>query len=230
MLSIPGMHTGARLAVLSCLVWVTVTAAEPTPVPPSISPEVTALAASQAKITTLIGDFRWLTGTVDGSGEVRERLGDFAVIRGKDGARNQYNVKLAAADGSDMHRWCSDGTDTFEIEQLVQDDPPQRRKLKPGAQDVELDRVVACVLLDLTTLSRDFTITLATVDGVRSLTFLPLGALKEELTRIVVTLDGDDPKEVVIDDARNTRIRLVIQHLVKDKELPAILFRPIPKD
>ncbi len=227
---IPIMYMRARLAVLSCCVWVMVNAAEVVP-GATVSPAIVALAATQATFENLSGDFRWLTGTVDGSGEVREKIGTFAVQRGVAGAANKYNIKMSDADFSDMHRWCSDGVDRWEIEQIIIDEPPTKRLLKPGAQDLDLDRVVACVLLDLPRLTRDFTITLETAaNGVRSLVFMPLGQLKEQLARIVVILDGDDPKEVIVDDARNTRLRLVMLSLLKNQKMNETIFRPAPKN
>ena len=71
------MYMRARLAALSCCIWVMVNAAEVVPgaavAQPPVSPEIVALAATQATIENLSGDFRWLTGTVDGSGEVLVR-------------------------------------------------------------------------------------------------------------------------------------------------------------
>ena len=196
-----------------------------------VSPEVAALAAAQSLAMTLSGDFRWLTETVDGSGEIRERVGFFAIVRGKDGAPNKYNVRMSQKDNSDIHRWCSDGIGQWEVEQVVEDEPPTIRALKPGMQDMDLDRIIACVLLDLPRLTRDFSVTIEPLAKTRALIITPLTpAVKEQMTRMVVVLDGNDPHEVIIDDAHNVRIRLVLQKLVKDKELPEAMFCPFPKD
>jgi len=228
------MRIHARLAALSFCAWMTIGAAEvvtPTPPAAQVSPEVAALAAVQGAVMTLSGDFRWLTETVDGSGEIREKVGFFAIVRGKNGTPTKYNVRIAQKDNSDIHRWCSDGVGQWEIEQVVEDEPPTIRALKPGMQDLDLDRIVACVLLDLPRLTRDFSVTIEPLEKTRALIITPLTpAVKEQMTRMVVVLDGNDPHEVIIDDAHNVRIRLVIQKLVKDKELPEGMFCPIPKD
>ena len=234
------MRIHARLAALSFCAWMTISGAEaltpalspsPAPSPAQVSPEVEALAAAQSLVMTLSGDFRWLTETVDGSGEIRERVGFFAIVRGKDGARNKYNVRMSQKDNSDIHRWCSDGIGQWEVEQVVEDEPPTIRALKPGMQDMDLDRIIACVLLDLPRLTRDFSVAIEPFEKNRALIITPLTpAVKEQMTRMVVVLDGNDPHEVIIDDAHNVRIRLVLQKLVKDKELPEAMFCPIPKD
>ena len=208
----------------------------PTPVsssPPSpvqISPEVAALATVQSTIMSLSGAFRWLTETVDGSGEIREKIGIFAIVRGKDGGPTKYNVRISQKDNSDIHRWCSDGVGQWEVEQVVEDEQPNIRDLKPGRHDMDLDRIIACVLLDLPRLTRDFSAVIETHEKVRALIFTPLTpAVKEQMSRIAVVLDGDDPHEVIIDDPHNVRVRLILQKLDKNKELPEAMFCPVPK-
>jgi hypothetical protein len=222
------MRSGARLAVLSLGLWVSVTAAEAVLPPPStLSPEIAALAAVQGTVTTLSGDFTWMTE--NSSGGIHEKVGIFALQRGVAGAASKYNVRIAEADGSDVHRWCSDGIQQWEIEQLVEDEPPTQRLVKPGTQDLNLDRIVACILLDVPRLSREFAMTLETTAAGRTLLFLPASAeLKEQLTRIAVLLKGDEPREVLIEDARNARIRLVITRLVTNQPLAAAFFNPVP--
>lgn len=189
------------------------------------------MAEVQSAVMSLSGDFRWLTETADGSGEIREKVGIFAIVRGKDGAPTKYNVRISQKDNSDIHRWCSDGVGQWEIEQVVEDEPYTTRELKPGRQDMDLNRIIACVLLDLPRLTQDFSAAIETHDKVRTLILTPLTpAVKEQMTRMVVVLDGNDPHEVIIDDAHNVRIRLMLQKLVKDKELPETMFCPFPKD
>lgn len=219
------MGIRARLAALLLVLGAGVPATE-VPVPA----EVQALADAQATIASLAGTFRWFTGTVDGSGEVRERMGEFHVVRRPGGAPSKYNVKLTDLDGADLHRWCSDGVKSFAIEQPIPEERPTVRELKPGAQDLDLDRIVACVLLDMPALTRDFAIQLVERDGVRRLVFVPATAeLRQELVQVVVTLDGNEPREVLMDDPKGTRIRLLIKELAKDKEWPELLFNPVPK-
>lgn len=222
------MGIRARLAALLLSLIATLPAAE---VPaPGVPADVQALADAQARVTSLAGTFRWLTGTVDGSGEVRERIGEFHVVRRPGGAPSKYNVKLTDPDGADVHRWCSDGVERWAIEQPIPGEEPTRRRMKPGAQDLDLDRIVACVLLDLPALTRDFAIRLEEREGIRRLVFTPSTAeLRQELVQVVVTMDGDDPREVLMDDPKGTRIRLVIKELAKDKEWPELLFNPVPK-
>ena len=231
---IPAMRIHARLAALSLCAWMTIGAAEvlttPASNPVQVSPEVTALAEVQSAVMSLSGDFRWLTETVDGSGEIREKIGIFAIVRGKDGAPTKYNVRISQKDNSDIHRWCSDGVGQWEIEQVVEDEQPTMRELKPGRQDLDLNRIIACVLLDLPRLTQDFSAVIETRGKVRALILTPLTpAVKEQMSRIAVVLDGNDPHEVIIDDPHNVRIRLILQKLDKNKELPEAMFSPVPK-
>ncbi len=222
------MRIGARLAVLSLSAWVTIGAAEPVVASmPPVSAEVAALAAAQSTVLTLSGDFRWLTE--NSSGDIHEKVGVFSLQRGQNGAPTKYNVRIAEADNSDVHRWCADGVGQWEIEQTVEDEPPTVRQVKPGMQDVDLNRVVACVLLDLPRLRQEFTIVLETTAAGRSLVFTPsTAALKEQLTRIVVILDGHEPHEVIIEDAHNARIRLVMKRLVTNQPVAEVFFNPLP--
>lgn len=228
------MRIGARLAVLSLSAWVTIGAVEPvapsTPPVDSVSPvsaEVAALAAAQGTVMTLSGDFRWLTENI--GGEIHEKVGIFALQRGQDGAPTKYNVRISEADNSDVHRWCANGVGQWEIEQTVEDEPPTVRQVRPGMQDLDLNRVVACVLLDLPRLRQEFTIVLETTAAGRSLVFTPsTAALQEQLTRIVVILDGHEPHEVIIEDAHNARIRLVMKHLVTNGPVVEAFFTPVP--
>ena len=192
--------------------------------------EVQALADAQAKTTSLAGTFRWFTGTVDGSGEVRERMGEFQVVRRPSGAPSKYNLKLTDLEGADVHRWCSDGVKSWAIEQPIPEELPTWRELRPGAHDLDLDRIVACVLMDMPVLTRDFSMRFSDREGIRRLVFTPLSAdLRQELVQVIVTLAGDDPREVLMDDTKGTRIRLVIKELAKDREWPDIVFSPLPK-
>ena len=206
-----------------------VTAAESVlPPPPALSPEVAALAAAQSTVTTMSGDFTWMTE--NSSGGIHEKVGIFALQRGIAEAPSKYNVRIAEADNSDVHRWCSDGIQQWEIEQMVEDEPPTLRVVKPGTQDLDLERIVACILLDVPRLSREFTMTLETTAAGRTLLFMPATAgLKEQLTRIAVLLKGDEPREVIIEDAHSARIRLVITRLVTNQPLAAAFFNPIPQ-
>ena len=186
-----------------------------------------ALATAQSTVMTLSGDFRWLTE--NGSGDIHEKVGVFSLQRGQNGAPTKYNVRISEADNSDVHRWCADGVGQWEIEQTVEDEPPTVRQVKPGMQDLDLNRVVACVLLDLPRLTPEFTIVLETTTAGRSLVFTPsTAALKEQLTRIVVILDGHEPREVIIEDAHNARIRLVMKRLVTNKPVAEAFFTPVP--
>jgi hypothetical protein len=222
------MHSGARLAVLFLGLWVGVTAAESLlPPPPEPGPEVAALAAAQSTVTTLSGDFTWMTE--NSSGGIQEKVGIFNLQRGIEGAPSKYNVKISEADHSDIHRWCSDGITHWAIEQMVEDEPPTVRVVKPGTQDLDLERIVACILLDVPRLSREFFMTLETTAAGRTLLFVPATAeLKEQLTRIAVLLKGDEPQEVIIEDAHSARIRLVITRLVANQPLAAVFFNPLP--
>lgn len=214
------MGIRARLAALLLVLGAGIAAAE-------APPEVQALADAQATVTSLAGNFRWFTGTVDGSGEVRERKGEFQVVRRPGGAPSKYNLKLTDLEGADVHRWCSDGVKSWAIEQPIPEELPTWRELKPGAHDLDLDRIVACVLMDMAVLTRDFAMQLSEREGVRRLVFTPLSAdLRQELVQVVVTLSGNDPREVLMDDAKGTRIRLVIKELARNEEFPDILFNP----
>ncbi len=236
--SIPHMRSGARLVViifLSALALMApaahvVQAAEAT-APATSDPQVAALAAARAKYVYLEGVFRWFTSTTDSSEAPRERQGDFAVVRGSAGKPTMYNVFTSDLDKGDVHRWCSDGVDRWQIEQAIEGEKPDVRRFKPGVPDLDRDRVVACVLLDLPVLSKDFTIVLK---GDR-LVFTPRDPVQSaDLATMTVVLAHGVPTEVIIDDTHNTRIRLVITKLTQLEAMPnplnELLFRPVPKN
>ena len=227
--SIPTMRIGARLLALVCLSAVGLGAQDVAPTP-GIDPQVTALAAARAKFVYLRGDFRWITSQIDGEGTPKERHGDFAVVRGKPGQPTMYNVYTSDLERGDVHRWCSDGVDRWAIEQAIQGEDPTVRKFKPGLTDVDRDRVVACVLLDLPVLNKEFSI-IRTGDR---MVFTPRDpALAGDLSSMTVVLSDGVPTEVIIDDTHNTRIKLVITKLDQLESVPTdlneLLFRPVPK-
>ena len=212
------MHIGARFAVSAWIVCLlTGWAAAEDPVPGvaaeqvAIPPALQALADAQAGNAVLSGTFRWLTGSADG-GEVREKRGDFTVARGSAGVPARYNLKVADPDGSDLHRWCFDGQRRVQVERTVPGEDPTISDGRAGAAQLDLDRIVACVLLDLPTLQQDFSFTVEPAgDGATRIVFTPTTlALREELSAIRVTLREGQPQEVQVDEARGTRIRLVI--------------------
>jgi hypothetical protein len=196
-----------------------------------IPADVQALADAHAGVTSMIGSFRWLTGAADGSGEPRERRGQFAVQRGAAGAKAQYNLRSESLTGDDLQRWCSDGTESWLIEQPVTEEPPTIKRMQQGAHDVDIERVVACVLLDLPRLAPDFAMRLESRAELRHLEFTPRTTeLREHLQRIVVILTAaGDPQEVLLDDAKGTRIRLLMQQVARNQPLDPWLFRPVPK-
>lgn len=240
--SIPVMRIGARLLALVCLSPVLLPVLSPVgagaglwaqdvaPVT-GIDPQVTALAGERAKFVYLRGDFRWFTSQIDGEGTPKERQGDFAVVRGKPGQPAMYNVFTSDLERGDVHRWCSDGIDRWAIEQAIEGEPPTIRQFKPGVADVDRDRVVACVLLDVPALSKEFSI----VRTGERLVFIPRDpALAGDLSSMTVVLAAGVPTEVIIDDTHNTRIKLVIKKLEQleavPKDLNELLFRPVTKE
>jgi hypothetical protein len=194
-----------------------------------IPPALQTLADAQAQTQILSGTFRWLTGTVDGSGEVREKTGEFSVARGTAGAPHRYNLKVSDPDGSDLHRWCFDGVRRAQVERTVTGEEPTVSDARPGSQELDLDRIVACVLLDLQALAKDFSFAVEDAAGSPRIVFTPLGApLNEELTAIRVTLLNGQPHEIQIDEVHGTRIRLVILRLERPETVDPGVFQAPP--
>ncbi len=232
--SIPNMRTGARLVGLILLLAAAVVGQEVAPPASAIDPQVAALAAARAKYVYVAGVFRWFTEDIDGANPPRERQGDFAVVRATGSSAAMYNVFTCDLQKADMHRWCSDGTTRWQIEQTIEGEAPSRRQFKPGIADVDRDRVVACVLLDLPTLSKEFTIVRTADHAGDRLVFTPRdAALAGDLAAMTVVLVDGVPTTVIIDDTHNTRIRLVITKLEQAEEVPKdlneLIFRPVPK-
>ena len=203
---------------------VALTAAE---MPPSneIPAAVTALAAQQATVTSLQGDFRWLTLPADG-GEARERRGTFQVMRATVGSAQRFNVTTSDLDGADILRWCSNGTNHWEIEQQVPEEQPTKRKLERGEQRLDLDRIVACLLVDLPTLQRDFFMSIP-ADEPRRILFVPRHEqLLRDLRQLEVVVVDNQPTSVDISEPDGSRIRLVITKLKRNESIPEICFDP----
>ena len=206
------MGSGARLAVVLLLVAGCGLAADvdgasaANPIPP----EVAVLAAAHARHASIHGTFRWLTH-VDPTAAPRERVGTFDLQRATATQPTRYSVRTAAPDETEIIRWWTDGHGRWQAEQAVSDDAVTVRPLKLGGNDVDLDRVVACVLLDLPTLARDFALAVVTREGAKRLEFSPTSpAMREQVAGLAVILAGEQPQEVIIDDVHGGRVRLVL--------------------
>ena len=212
----------AAVALAVCLGRMT---AEEVPPSEAVPAAVTALAAQQASVTSLRGAFRWLTLPADGR-ETRERRGTFQVVRETAVSAQRFNVTTSDLDGADVHRWCSNGSERWEIEQQVPEEEPTKRKLERGAQQIDLDRIVACLLFDLPTLQRDF-IMIIPADEPRRILFVPRDeGLQRDLRQLEVVVVDDQPTAVVISEPSGSRIRLVITELKRNESIPEIYFNP----
>ncbi len=221
---IPAMGNGARLAAVAMLgLWLL-----SGPLAASEAPTaVRDLAQARAPINAVKARFRWFTEPSDGIGAARERRGELAAIRASADRRVRFSITSRTPEGDELRRWCSDGNSEFEIEQLVPEEQPVVRPLDPARQDLDFDRIVACVLLDLGPLERDFTMTLTADGDRRRLLLVPATAeLRERLADITVILGGDEPREILIDDHKTTRIRLVIDGLESNPQIPDRYFSP----
>jgi len=206
----------ARKAILGILL-LTLTGG---PLPAAEHPaDLAALATAQAAHRTLQGRFTW---TVLRDGESQPREGSFAVARGEADRPARYHVQMARPDGSELQRWCSDGERQWKVERLVADDPTTQDVTE--GDDPDLRRVVRCVLLDLTALSTEFT---ATYDaGAGRLVLVPRTPdLARSLAEIRVILDGDQAREVVLEDPQQGRITVVLREVVAGQPVDERLFR-----
>ena len=218
------IHARLAVAVASVVCFGCLTAEEAPSVDP-VPAAVAALAAQQASVTSLQGSFRWLTLPADG-GEPRERRGTFQVVRASAGLPQRFNVTTSDLDGADVHRWCSNGSERWEIEQQVPEEPPTKRKLERGAQQLDLDRIVACLLVDLPTLQRDFILSVPADESHRIL-FIPRHEeLQRDLRQLEVVVVDGQPSAVLISDPSGSRIRLVITELKRNEPIPEIYFHP----
>jgi hypothetical protein len=222
------MGSGARLTVVLLLLGGCALAAEvdgASAVNP-IAPEVAALAAVHARHTAIHGTFRWLT-QADPTATPRERLGTFDLQRGTATQPTRYSVRTSAPDETEIIRWWTDGHGRWQAEQAVSDDAATVRSLRSGGSDIDLDQVVACVLLDLPTLARDFALAVVTRDGAKRLEFTPTSpAMREQVAGLAVILAGDQPQEVILDDVHGGRVRLVLTALQFDQAPDERLFAP----
>jgi hypothetical protein len=219
------MHIHARLvaaaALAVCLGCLGAEEVQPNPVPVLVA----TLAARHAETSSLQGAFRWLTLPADG-GEVRERRGTFQVVRAAAGLPQRFNVTTSDLDGADIHRWCANGSERWEIEQQVPEEEPLKRKLERGAQQFDLDRIVACLLVDVPALQRDFTMSVP-VDEPHRILFVPRHAeLRQDLRQLEVVVVDEQPSAVVISEPNGSRIRLVITELKRNEPIPEIYFHP----
>jgi hypothetical protein len=223
--SIRCMQIYARLAaaiVLAvCLGQLSAQEAPPAEIPSAVQ----ALAAAQAGVTSLQGSFRWLTLPADG-GEARERRGTFQLVRAVGGAGHRFNVTTSDLEGADIHRWCSNGIDRWEIEQQVPEEAPVKRKLEAGARQLDLDRIVACLLIDLPSLQRDFAMQVP-VDEPRRIVLVPRREeLQRDVRQLEVLIVADQPSAVVISEPNGNRIRLVVGEITRNQAIPEVYFNP----
>jgi outer membrane lipoprotein-sorting protein len=175
--------------------------------------DLAALAATQQGLATIQGTFTW---TVLKEGGSTPRLGEFAIDRSSGTTR--YHLRMAEADGANVLRLCFDGQRSWVVEQLVPEtEPDVREQDSPDAR-----RVVACILLDLPTLEREFTIDYR--PGVLALTPRD-AALARTLASIRVTLEGADPTEVAIEDPQDGRIRITLGAVRRGEPVPELFFR-----
>ncbi len=220
------MDSGARLAVvlLLCAGCGLAADVEESPAANPIPPEVAALAAAHARHASIHGTFRWVT-QADPTATPRERLGTFDLQRATAAQPTRYSVRTAAPDETEIIRWWTDGHGRWQAEQAVSDDAATIRPLKVGGNDVDLDQVVACVLLDLPTLARDFALAVVTRDGTKRLEFTPTSpAMREQVAGLAVILAADQPQEVILADVHGGRVRLVLTGVQFDQELDERLF------
>lgn len=181
--------------------------------------DLAALATAQAAHATLQGRFTW---TVLRDGESQAREGSFAVARGEGDKPARYHVQMARADGSELQRWCSDGERQWKVERLVADDPTTQDVTE--GDDPDLRRVVRCVLLDLTALGTEFTAAYDATAG--RLVLTPRTPdLARSLAEIRVSLDGNQPREVVLEDPQQGRITVTLREVVAGQPVDERLFR-----
>ena len=171
------------------------------------------LAAAQARLTSIAGRFTW---TVQHEGEQRRQIGSFALARAE--AVVRYEVKMSNPDGSELKRWCSDGTQAWQIEQLLEGEPADVQAL----ENPDIRRVIACVLLDLPALERDFTPAYDAATGVLLLTPKPE---TKNLAAVHIRLDGVRPVEVILDDPQDGRIVVALSDIVQDQPIEERRFR-----
>ena len=177
--------------------------------------DLAALAAMQAQHTSISGAFQW---SVQKDGEARQQVGAFGLDRGA--GRLRYEVRMANPDGSELKRWCSDGTQSWQIEQLLEGEAPD----VVLGENPDIRRVIACVWLDLPTLEQDFTITYEPT--AQLLTLIPRDPdLARSLAQVTVRLQDHRPVTVILEDPQHDRIIVTLTEVTMDQPLDERRFR-----
>ncbi len=179
------------------------------------APDLGALAAIQAQRTSLAGSFMW---SIQKDGDARHQIGAFALDRTAE--RSRYEVRMSNPDGSELKRWCSDGTQSWQIEQLLEGETPDVLE----GENPDIRRVIACVWLDLPLLEKDFA---ATYDPTaETLTLTPRDqALARSLATVTVRLKDHRPLAVILEDPQQGRIVVTLADVTMDQPVDERRFR-----
>lgn len=177
-----------------------------------------ALAAQRAAVQAVEGTGERTVQRVGEDDAPTERtLVRFAVAVG-----GRYEIILTdPADPAERTRFVGDGARAASQEWSMPDEPPVVKALAGGGQDL-LQRLLACLRLDLAALRAEYTVELRPADpGQRELRLVPTApAVAREVAAISVWLDdAGRPLRVVLDDTSGNRHRLTVTAFTDD---PAI--------
>jgi hypothetical protein len=191
---------------------------------PSGEDGLAALAAARAGISAVEGaGTQRVTRIDDPEAPANVRAVRFAVA-----ADGRYDIVLtdpADPDGERL-RFVSDGATAAEISLDMAGEQPVV-KLRPAAAQDAVQRLLACLRLDLAELRRSYAVELRAAEGgQRELRLTPTDpAVLREVVAVAVRLDpAGRPLVVILDEAGGNRRSVVLDRFVDDPALDAARF------
>lgn len=183
-----------------------------------------ALAAARAQVTAVSGTG---TETIQRADQPDVR-GDPHRIRFAVAAGGRYSIVRTDPADPEGERlvFGSDGAKAWEVSKISADDDHPVVKLRAASLDL-LQRMLACLRLDLAALRQDYAVELKpAADGLRELRLVPTDPdLARDITAISVLLDdAGRPTLVVLDEASGNRRRVEITAFTDDPVLDPGLF------